>query len=189
MSPRSSGLATFRSKGRCVFSIGTPAVRRLRGRQDQLVDLLQHARLHLRLEVRGGGELVLQGLAQEMLHGPGQVRGHRRLRGEARQERGKVLVEVHVVRRVERALDEGLQPVGRVQMVSAPAAAACSAGSPGATWPPAGPVARGGWRTGANRSPVRMCSRITSIPRSFWASMLRNEGIQHRVLAPSGCDC
>ena len=42
------------------------------------------------------------------------------------------------------------------------------------------------WR---NRSPVRMCSRITSIPRSFWASALRNEGIQHRVLAPSGCDC
>ena len=52
------------------------AIRRLRGGQDQLIDL-QHADLHLRLEVRGGGELVLQ-VAQEALHGPGQVRGHRR---------------------------------------------------------------------------------------------------------------
>ena len=81
----------------------------------------------------------------------------------------------------------GFQPVGGVQMVLHPLLstlrwfsrsdlAACR--SCGERW-----LAYWG-----NRSPVRMCSRITSIPRSFWASTLRNEGIQHRVRRPSRCE-
>ena len=42
--------------------------------------------------------------------------------GEPEQERGTVLIEVDVVRRIERNPDEGFQPVGGVQMVLYPRA-------------------------------------------------------------------
>ena len=63
-------------------------------------------------------------------------------------ERGIVLVEVDVVRRIERALDEGFQPVGGVQMALYPLLQHAPLVLQERLGRLAGPVARGGWRTG-----------------------------------------
>src|SRR5208337_5524097 len=99
---------------------GLPAVWRLGSRLDQLMDLLDSPRLHLRLEVRRGRKLVLQGLAQQMVHGAREVRSDGGLRDKARAQRYVVLVEIEVVQRVEGPLREDLQPVSRVQVALDP---------------------------------------------------------------------
>jgi hypothetical protein len=103
-----------------VLSIGKPAIRHLCRREDQFVDLLQRVGLDLGLEVGRCGKLVLQRLAEQMLHRAGQVGGRGGLWHEAGPERHVVLVQVQVVRRIERSLRQRIQPVGRIQMVLHP---------------------------------------------------------------------
>ena len=94
ISPSSSGSAIARSSGRSFFSTRRSARWLPRSPCDLLVHLLQVGSLGWGLELRMGRELVLQGLLQQVLHRPLQVRAHRRLRIKPVPKRLEVLASV-----------------------------------------------------------------------------------------------
>ena len=99
---------------------GNAPVLRLGGLADYLVDLLEVAGLDFRLKLRRNRELIIQCLAQQMIHRSAEIRGDGRLGIEARPEGNEPLVKLQIVRRIEGARRQRFQTISGVEMVLDP---------------------------------------------------------------------